>query len=73
MLLHAYKSFGAKPANIMVMTSEAEYLAVRNGAFGGDEELQNRQICPAGNPQLNLLPLPEDFIPFRKFTHHLAG
>lgn len=35
MLLEAYRSFGAKPANILVMTSEAEYLEVRKGAFGG--------------------------------------
>jgi hypothetical protein len=56
------------------MASQAEYDALINGAFGDTSvEHKSWHHCPAGNPPLNLDPVPEDFLPFRKFTYHMAG
>ena len=74
MLTHAYKSFGAPPAHVTVLASDEDYAEIRKRVFENFEELHaSWQVCPAGNPLLELPPLPEDLIPFRKFALQLAG
>jgi putative sterol carrier protein len=37
--MHAYKSFGAQPANITVMATEKDFKDIMNGAFGETEAM----------------------------------